>query len=1754
MLFHPKNKSMKTHSSFVLLILALILTLELRAQSGSGTGTIQLTPNGILDVVHDGQGNRYALADLNIASAKFSGTVSAIISATCQAGYFTLHFDQGSNFFHNNNSAQTVACQVFNNISTFLSSSLAPGSIHIHCDDEMSGSLATCGQFYVFPWNPVNYNQGIIDGQVQKALLSGVDPYANIPMSLANASAYYHGKLSVTPNAVWNYNLNTVAINAGEYDFYSVLLHEVCHALGFQSLMKFDGKSKFVTAINPANNYFSRYDRHLYDHTGNPLLAASNTPCPNSDLTFAPASTSVLSVAQQSSSIFQNTTFCNIAVQYSSTAAGTIAVHTPSFFSGSSLDHFEDICSGTYAGTCTSSPGANDLYFVMSNFTSTGPCYIKRHLTEEERLVLCDLGYTVASSYGGTVVAGSYKAYNSGTCSQTTIFGQHDGMSGNTYTISTLSNSINILYSSLLQNDIPASGLTVSCMDMVTQGNLSKGLSDFTVTATAGSGLQVVKYYPEDATGKLGNATYVFIYFVDAACVPVASCSYIKNGGFENTKGTLGCGVIGNQGLTLDCWENYVAPSGVFPGEIVSQSCISPNYQINNLYSKSISTLNVGTGPNDKCLGLVCNNFGTSVVKNVLNSPLIQNHTYQVSMWIINHGSIPNTASPNHADNPVVITLASNPSFAFLAMINYPAGLDFLTSFTVNAGYSWTQVTHTFVYTATASANAFLIGIDPVLTPTLGVSGEYYYCLVDEISIVPFPQPSLSIPHNSICATKGISDLSQYASTTGTFSGAAVIYNGNEASFNSPPILEPGVYPIAFTYSTTCLNTIYHSITVEDCCSSASIPVYLGTSVTGTVSIYNTSRIPHSFTLQPGAYLVLDGEFMIAKDVSITVSSGAVLKIEGSHLYSCTGMWGGIKIKDGGKVVMASSNGRDNLIEDAIIAIDCSDQFTTSVGTVLDITNTTFNRNYKGIKLTGYDGSSNNYTNPLSLRNCVFTSRHLPFTPTSWPQTGTASTSSSTTADLRYATTATTSLSEPYLGQAGFDLANLKGQFHPAYIAIELKDVGVSAASGFTGITVGDISGAFNLFDGHGFFIKAENSNVTSQNNVFQNTQRFGMDIYYPGNPSPMWGIVGGSAIESKVSNLMNCALEISGTSTDNGNRFWNCHYGISGTNVYKFNSEYNIFRSTQSTASLPGLNFLPQGHGAIGIASNRFQYLVRYNEFTNISQCINFPLASGAYSTVASGTATGIYASLIGIVQNTFSPGTGTGNYISNAVNISCVNAFTPVVITNTNVSPPASGIIIENNNFNDVYRAINVNGITGLHNEIRSNTIRLVTDNVISSTQYGIKVTNGISATSSGFYTSVHQNHITGVGTATSNPNEALVFLEKNAGLATPSVCCNEMGDGHTGFKVVGDNPNTIWAGNVMTPLIRGLELFDNGVLGQQGHSQIASANEWRGTWTANTNYGTWVGSNSSATASILYVNNTMAPPNNDGSVFLPDKYVFNQTFFHSSGGDYNCGGNPNSIVISLPDFESYQSATYFSMAENLFYRSLRLDPETKHGQNRNVVEYHDGLEGTKVDTLMDIEQLLFEGDYLSARTLNNDFEAEEDNLCEETYKEFYRIYANVQESTVNGEPLSASDSSALYALAFLCPGTHGPAIYQARALFAYIFPAGFEFGDCAGDQGARKSSYYTDEKKSLTAKNWSIAIFPNPATNQVNFNSAVENELLHVSILDISGRLVITKKVQMKEHKGFLNLDLKEGLYFVAIQGSSDGSVVRKLVIAK
>lgn len=117
-----------------------------------------------------------------------------------------------------------------------------------------TGALATAGTFY--PGTP-----GIHPGSTFQRLQTGLKPFFGFP------------EITVTVDLGFAWNVSDGLPASDEADFFSVLLHEMTHGLGFASVMKPDGTSSLGSGI------FTTYDSLLVDPRLNRrLLTDASTP------------------------------------------------------------------------------------------------------------------------------------------------------------------------------------------------------------------------------------------------------------------------------------------------------------------------------------------------------------------------------------------------------------------------------------------------------------------------------------------------------------------------------------------------------------------------------------------------------------------------------------------------------------------------------------------------------------------------------------------------------------------------------------------------------------------------------------------------------------------------------------------------------------------------------------------------------------------------------------------------------------------------------------------------------------------------------------------------------------------------------------------------------------------------------------------------------------------------------------------------------------------------------------------------------------------------------------------------------------------------------------------------------------------------------------------------------------------------------------------------------------------------------------
>ncbi len=1025
--------------------------------------------------------------------------------------------------------------------------------------------------------------------------------------------------------------------------------------------------------------------------------------------------------------------------------------------------------------------------------------------------------------------------------------------------------------------------------------------------------------------------------------------------------------------------------------------------------------------------------------------------------------------------------------------------------------------TYSYVWSPSTGLNNANI-LAPVASPTItttytvtqtgtSASGTVINTAVVTVSVSTSHNYTLSANPVVIC-----SNIGQTSSTLTANSGTNTINflwqpgSGSGNTFIVTPT-STTIYTATGT-SNGCSITQTIMITVQASCCTQSITNFVGSSFpTNTVGTLYTSPLifNNDVTIPAGSVVNLSNtEFLFAPNVKINVSTGATLILRTAHLYACgTSMWQGIVVNDGGKVVST----KENLIEDAIVAMDVSANTTSTVTPwILQVTNTVFNKNYISIKIDGFQRNSTSY--PFSIFGNVFTSRNFTFTPSGWPYANLTV--------LRSATNPTTGLATPYLLQSAA-IVNLKAPYtnQSARIGLQVNNSGITSGSNYYSVEVGSVGGTqphddFNLFDALLFGVDATNSNVSSINNVYQNSQR----VYF----CPKCHYEGGTAIVTTVNTNLNAKLNMTTSGTYSasygvGNRFWDCHKAVDATNVYRLDCNYATFRSTQTTTAATS-TLLERGAYGIIYATNRFENNIRYNKFNNINNAIAITVAPGTY-TYGAGTYSGILANNILIDYNYF------GAQLTNATAIGTAFLNNAVYLGSTSNagwnSIAGLGLRVANNEVNRAWRGIYVDAF-GYPSNIITNTVTLLNDATIAATQRGISANGNISAV-----TIIANNKLTGV-----NTTNTLVTLVYVGASPVSGITCNTLNTSYQGFEFNSSSNSSTWKGNDMSNHARGMALITNGSIGTQGTSGAPSDNRWWGSWTGFN--GTYVDGTSNATNSILWVQNSgvFVPPTPGGPFASQSYATFSNTPYTT--GTYVCGSIPPPSMMMSPSTSSSPSmlsanATNASaeeqyVADNTTYRYLDANPSVKNS-NTAYINFYNAKANSSMDKFKQVEASLYNGQIAQAQSINNSVSAV--NLVEDNYKNYYTVFTKYK----NGNFTSA-DSATLINLAKLCPGMDGSIVYQARALYNLIYKTVKVYKEDCNTASSNGSRLKNDVSNNETLKNnWNVELFPNPTKGNFTLVSKVESEVLTVTITDITGKLIYSNTVNTSNF--IINLDV-------------------------
>ncbi|MCB9081206.1 MAG: T9SS type A sorting domain-containing protein [Lewinellaceae bacterium] len=821
-------------------------------EAGEPNDSIQAPPNrspgGVMEDVLDRFGNRYRLDDVVITQK--SGQILCTSS-----GYFDLYFEPGCGM--DGSSATEIArrnvlCQLFADLSNFIVPVNPSTKVNIWIRDIAAfspppGVLGLASSYYVMPSGAAPAG-GIADNQIWKTINSGVDAYVGVgsPLNSSGGSGFFHGVMAFNFGSFnWHTNL-PVTTAAGLYDLYAVALHEATHALGFASLIDVSGQSKFGASLP----YYSRYDLFLRNNAGQPLITNS-TACSLYNYQFNPGlSPSILT---------PNPNLCSDHIVFAGSVNQKVFTSTI-WQSGSSLSHLEDTCH-------VPTPYPDNQYYVMSEANGTGATYMKRSLKPEERLVLCDLGYQVGTSYGnpGQLTNATYAG---GTCAGLGVAGVNDGITPTgTYAYAT-SGTTPITISNVLANDHNAA--TFECLEVLLGGGTVSTTSGTTFTYTpSSSGAQTVllRYIPVSSSGKRGNITYVIVRVNNGNCV-ADPCDLISDPEFDQS---AGCGPVyysnTNYG-NLYCWDNLSSSSDLFSRVCTNASAAS--YTIPNLPGNIYDTWDSNVA-NLHYMGLWATRSASyedfESVQTILAAPLIPGQSYTLSFWArmrsptspgtnIHVAASPATLAPVSSYSNVL----ANPNVEVLA-----------PTLPVPGNGQWNYLSTTFTYTGASTLNNLIIGNYPGTTPF----PDWKYVYIDNFSLVPASAAVTFTPPTPLCVNQAPVDLAPFASPPGgTFSGP-----GLTGTVFNPATVGVGIHTVTYSYTNSlgCPGSAFANIqvvnadTCENCCDRNEIIISMVSDDPCCFLLDLVNYCPDEF-----AGVILDGVGGVQFGSSFTSSTGWV--------------------------------------------------------------------------------------------------------------------------------------------------------------------------------------------------------------------------------------------------------------------------------------------------------------------------------------------------------------------------------------------------------------------------------------------------------------------------------------------------------------------------------------------------------------------------------------------------------------------------------------------------------------------------------------------------------------------------------------------------------------------------------------------------------------------------------------------------------------------------------------------------------------
>ncbi len=1023
------------------------------------------------------------------------------------------------------------------------------------------------------------------------------------------------------------------------------------------------------------------------------------------------------------------------------------------------------------------------------------------------------------------------------------------------------------------------------------------------------------------------------------------------------------------------------------------------------------------------------------------------------------------------------------------------------------------------------SGNVYPGSIVTVPKPTTTTT---YYCTVNLPCSTCAPivqQITVNVINNSpvvsITAAPNNPCVGQAVTLTPSGAQTYVLQPSGLTSSGAPIVVNPfatNTYVLTGTDANGCIGTTQITISptgfgttcVNDHTNGTNHTIPPGTTfnaTSGTYTGYNFTcygdiNIPANLTAN-----FIDCTFMMGPGSQISLQTKSNLKIDNSHLYGCTSMWEGIRMKGqvGGNVTLTRT-----VLEDAYWGIWAPAAGTTgsqNFPNKIKVVNCLFNTNYIDIYY------NNNITNTIDVSKTLFTSRCLNYDPpfVVLPPNVT---------DINTVITPIVQPA-PFVMPLPYISGGITNNIANPYVGLELTRFSSNnnpASGNQISLTTR------NIFDYHTIGIETLNfSNLKIEKQIFAN----GLGDAF--NDKTGYGSIGILAhnINWTVSNNAYIGNVTIGGNAANTNSFTTIDYGIyakgGGTADSRFTIRNNDFKKIRQN----GITFYSYG----SLVNNVPTRLIQNNTFKEINAWGIYMLNSvNAYAIIS-----------VNDFVNPGAPAVFTpygGIYIGEIKNQTTAKYF----VTNNTMNRMVTGIKCENlaqlsANYNSIQLSAQPNlGNLGFHlvNCLKPNLTRNnVTGQTIPGTAIFDKGMRVLDCSSGAYTCNTFKNTL--IGSEFSGQNVSTTLFENTYDYNFIGVYLTNQG-----FIDIQDDP--IYPGQ---PVDNKFLNYNTG----QYHSYCATIGS--------------IGTNGAASPFYIRNNPNMYNMTNNGFDFVSSILQINTVTSPLPQTNTFCNGSLNSPANRITNMANqivnpgiYNAA--FIRDNNISRRQLYKVLENIAAPNSTLTAFKNSSINNAIGQFAIIDSLTTEfsntgntSKLMQAQSLNS-------SVSSTTTVDGYQKQLNVLfVSYLTNNTLSTSELAQLQSIAALCPYTDGTSIWEART-FIKLFDSTDYVNVCeqqtyptALNNTSRIAKPTVSETVDAQIKG---KLIPNP--NNGNFSIVMNEEIqdLKAEVYDVNGRMVCTNVTTNKNRIDILCSELTNGVYFVKVFINHTYNETHRLIITK